>query len=55
MMTVEQQKIVLGYIKLVNQQIRETSDNDLLIDLLDEVDDTCDIQLRILEDAEDDF
>lgn len=51
-MTIEQQKMMLNYIKLVNQQMREVNDSDLILDLMDEVDEAVDLQLEILEDAE---
>ena len=51
-MTVEQQKMMLNYIKLVNQQMREVNDTELILDIMDEVDDAIDLQLEILDDAE---
>lgn len=45
-------KTVLSYLQLLNKQVLTTSDNDLLIELLDHIDDVCKNQISVIEDLE---
>lgn len=45
-------KVILNYIRLLQNQIFSTSDNELLIELLNHIDDVCKVQLLVIEDLE---
>lgn len=45
-------KSILNYIKLLNKEVLSVNDNELLVELLDHIDDVCNIQLNIFEDDE---
>lgn len=45
-------KTILSYLQLLNSQVLTTSDNELLIELINHIDDICKIQLLVIEDLE---
>ena len=47
-------KTIFNYLRLLNSQVLSTSDNDLLIDLINHIDDVCEYQIRVIEDLEED-
>lgn len=47
-------KTILNYLRLLQSQVLATSDNDLLIDLLNHMDDVCEYQINVIDELEED-
>lgn len=47
-------KTILNYLRLLNSQVLETSDNELLIDLINHIDDVCKYQIEVIDELEED-